>query len=70
MDEKYLEQAANLELAHREAAIHRAGHQAQPPKNFDGEHCVACDEPIPQARLALGKWRCLYCQTLYEKYKK
>ena len=37
--------------------------------DFDGAHCVEehCGEPIPKARLALGKVRCVSCQSLLEK---
>jgi RNA polymerase-binding transcription factor DksA len=35
--------------------------------DFDGAHCVTCEEPIPAARLALGKVRCVYCQEDLEK---
>lgn len=37
--------------------------------DFDGQHCVICEEPIPVARLALGKVRCVYCQEYLEKGK-
>lgn len=40
--------------------------------NFDGTHCVEedCGVQIPQARLAMGKVRCVDCQTLIEKRHK
>ena len=31
--------------------------------DFDGSHCVGCDEIIPLARLLLGKVRCVECQN-------
>ena len=33
---------------------------------FDGFGCLDCDEPIPAPRLAMGKTRCVACQTLLE----
>ena len=35
--------------------------------DFDGMHCVTCEEPIPLLRLTLGKVRCVYCQDDLEK---
>lgn len=35
--------------------------------DFDGLHCVTCEETIPAGRLALGKVRCVYCQEDMEK---
>ena len=33
---------------------------------FDGLNCVDCCEEIPSARLAMGKVRCVECQTTME----
>ena len=38
--------------------------------DFDGLHCIDCDEKIPAARLKLGKIRCVECQTVLEKQGK
>lgn len=35
--------------------------------DFDGESCIDCGETIPVARLALGKIRCIRCQSLKER---
>jgi RNA polymerase-binding transcription factor DksA len=35
--------------------------------DFDGETCIACGEFIPAERLALGKIRCVDCQSALEK---
>lgn len=39
--------------------------------DFDGAHCVSedCGIEIPAGRLALGKVRCIDCQTLLERKK-
>lgn len=34
--------------------------------DFDGEHCVDCDTPIPERRLLLHKVRCVDCQGMLE----
>jgi RNA polymerase-binding transcription factor DksA len=34
--------------------------------DFDGENCVSCGDPIPKARLALGKVRDVKCQQAVE----
>ena len=35
--------------------------------NFDGLHCLDCDDEIPPARLALKRIRCVLCQGLLER---
>lgn len=69
MDENQFEMAERLEQAQRDMAIHKAHNSAAPETHpdFDGAHCVSCDEPIPLARLNLGKVRCVECQTHKEK---
>jgi RNA polymerase-binding transcription factor DksA len=43
--------------------------EAEQHPGFDGVHCVEddCGTAIPQARLAMGKVRCVDCQTRKEK---
>ena len=36
--------------------------------SFDGLNCVDCCEEIPSARLAMGRVRCVECQTIVEKW--
>lgn len=38
-------------------------------EDFDGLHCVDCDEEIPAARLALRRVRCVECQTIIERVR-
>lgn len=69
MNESDFELAARNEQAERDAATARA-RQANAPQyhpDFDGEHCVACGEQIPIARLAMGKVRCVECQEREER---
>lgn len=69
MDEKFLELAAEYELAQRDEARRRVAKLSAPEHHpdFDGLHCIECDDDIPDGRLALGKIRCVYCQQLKEK---
>lgn len=67
--EHYLERAMHIEEAARQqalAAVRRADAQ-QGQQRFDGQHCIDCDEPIPAARLALGRRRCVPCQQTMER---
>lgn len=72
--EKYSDQcdiAAENEERFRTEAIRQACAQAKVPEEFDGLHCTECEEEeIPEARLALGKFTCVDCQTFLEKQKK
>lgn len=70
MDENQFEFAQRLEIAQRESGAAQAHRRAAPENHpdFDGTHCVRCDEPIPLARLALFKVRCVACQTQLEKH--
>lgn len=44
----------------------RAG-KVVPPAGWDGHSCVDCDEEVrPPARLALGYFTCITCQTARE----
>lgn len=48
-----------------EKARKRAGPESHP--DFDGKHCVECDEVIHKERIKLGKVRCVHCQSILEK---
>ena len=39
------------------------------PEYFDGIHCIDCDDEIPEKRLKIGAYRCIDCQTYFEKHK-
>ncbi len=64
------DEASKVEDDFRNAAIAAVRKSLVIPKDFDGENCYDCDEPIPPKRLALQVYRCIYCQTKFEhKYK-
>jgi RNA polymerase-binding transcription factor DksA len=71
MDERFFELAAAREESERAAGVEAAAASTRPESHpeFDGTHCVECDNPIPQLRLAMGKVRCVFCQTTKEKAK-
>lgn len=70
-----LDQAAELSQKMGDMALAAARAKARPEQvaRDDGSwphpDCVDCDEPIPAARLALGKIRCIACQTQRERWK-
>ena len=49
----------------RRRQLGKSGAESHP--EFDGEHCVDCDESIPVVRLQLGRVRCVGCQSILEK---
>lgn len=67
-----MEIAQKLEEGERDSGIARirklVGKESHP--DFDGVHCVECEDDIPPARLQLGKVRCVACQTLLERIKR
>jgi hypothetical protein len=65
MDEKYLEYAEALATAEVQRGIDAARQRANPPPDFDGT--CDCGEVINPARINLGYYRCLYCQTQLER---
>ena len=71
MDERFMEAASEREQRERDlgvAMVHAVANAPESHPAFDGAHCVACDDPIPLARLKMGKVRCVKCQSIKEKY--
>lgn len=50
------------------AAVGKSAPETHP--DFNGSDCVACDEPIPPARILLGKVRCVECQSRLERWRR
>ena len=65
-----LDHASEVEQAFRDSALKAARTEEPVPKDFDGESCYTCGLDIPAQRLALGKFRCVECQTAKEKNAK
>ena len=72
MEENQFELADALAEAQRNAGIAIARRQmvAQSDPNFDGEHCIDCDEKIAPQRLLLKRMRCTACESLVERRNK
>ncbi len=69
MDEKYLEQAdAFAENLVREG-LERNKTEQDKPEDYDG-FCPTCGDEVPEARIALGKYNCVPCQSAEEHRKK
>lgn len=67
-----IDEASALEASLTEAAI-AAVRKANGPEthpDFDGESCLDCGDTIPENRLALGKIRCVHCQSRKEHMQK
>lgn len=62
--------AADNEDRFRAEAIRVAAQAVRVPLEFNGTDCTECELPIPQARLELGKFTCVDCQTFLEQQKK
>jgi RNA polymerase-binding transcription factor DksA len=62
------ERATLIEEQFTDAAIEAVREKVQPESHpdFDGAHCVECEEPLPPTRLALGRIRCVACQAQRE----
>lgn len=72
MTDRYTElmdAAQEMQQKTNEMLIQEASRRAAPESDpdFDGVHCIDGGERIPDARLALGKMRCVECQTALEK---
>ena len=64
------DKATELEEHHRAQMLKRMAERMKPPSEFDSKHCVECGDEIISARLAIGKWTCIYCQTRLDSYNK
>jgi len=67
-----IDSAQEVNELHQELSLIAARAKAQPEQHdkFDGKHCVDCEEPIPPVRLALGRVRCVDCQSIIEFHNK
>ena len=64
MDEKFLEVADALTHAMTERAIKVCQQKETRPENFEGS--CECGDEVPAARVALGYYRCVRCQSHLE----
>lgn len=67
MEENELIFADRLAEQEREQGIAQArASLVDKEPDFDGEHCVDCGGDMPAARLAMGRARCVHCQSTKE----
>lgn len=60
--------ASDLEEVFREKAIEAVqSHMKESHPDFDGVHCLECDEEMIEFRLSIGRIRCVYCQNILER---
>ena len=66
------DQAALFQMNENAKAIAETRARLAPEQHpdFDGESCVDCGDDIPKERLAMGRIRCVHCQTIKERNKK
>lgn len=64
-----MELAAVQEQTQREHAARQVAerNKQEVHPDFDGVHCVRCDDAIPSERLDMGKVYCTSCQSLRER---
>lgn len=69
MDENVFEYASEYSNNMVSAALKVAqeANKAETHPDFDGSSCIECGDEIPEGRLALGKIRCVICQSAREK---
>jgi len=67
-----IDKASDVIEACTEEAERRIRKQAMPEvhPDFDGQHCVDCEEPIHFVRLEMGRVRCVGCQELLDQRRK
>lgn len=64
--------ASMLQMRENAAALARSQAAVAPETHpdFDGESCLDCGNEIPEARLKMGKIRCVHCQGKLETRSK
>lgn len=65
MEEDFIARANALADSIVTKGIERAQQREPMPQDFDGD--CECGEKIPEARVALGYYRCVSCQSTLEK---
>ncbi|MDI6976631.1 hypothetical protein [Serratia sp. Se-RSBMAAmG] len=64
---------AQLIQLNESAYLQEQARKANAPEShpdFDGVHCVDCDDTLPEVRLKAGRVRCTTCQSDIEKRAK
>lgn len=66
-DEAEIASALEIGFIAHALEMHKAKVAPESHPDFDGEHCVDCDDKIHEVRLTMGKVRCVHCQEFLEK---
>lgn len=63
-----VDQASMIQMAENKKALDKVKALLAPETHpdFDGKHCFDCLDEIPQARLDMGRMRCVHCQGARE----
>lgn len=69
-DEGDIASALELGFIAHALEMHKAKVAPETHPDFDGESCLDCGDDIPQARLVMGRIRCVHCQEILEKKNK
>lgn len=72
MEERELELAEQYSEQERSRRIEESRRALAPERDdrFDGEHCIECPTRMPPERLAMGRIRCVKCQSELERRRK
>jgi RNA polymerase-binding transcription factor DksA len=69
-DEAEIASALEIGFIAHALEMHKAKVAPEKHPDFDGQHCVDCDDEIPELRLSMGRVRCVHCQEFLEKKSK
>ena len=61
------DEATENEEEFKISSIKAARKFLEAPAHFDGATCIACEEDIPQGRIDIGCFRCIFCQVKFER---
>ena len=64
----FIDEAQAVNELHQEVSLRNQLAKMQPESHpeFDGWHCIDCEEEIPAKRLGWGRIRCVECQERKE----
>lgn len=67
-----LDMASEMEMIFNEEAQQAVAARLQPETHpdFDGRHCIECEDELPELRLTMGRIHCVSCQQRIENEKK
>lgn len=66
-DEAEIASALEIGFIAHALELHKAKVAPEKHPDFDGQHCVDCEDEIPELRLNMGRVRCVHCQEFLEK---